>query len=157
MLIDAVQPLMILCYNNEGDRALKCATAFDEWMETLDHLHKASGQDGSPPLLPNVGDIAAFARPNDLQGQIKLVNLTAAKVRPIHEKMFSDTHNRIVDTITLLRGCKLLNFSFVKKMNIEALEEELDFIRIPMANFIFGALKTELVTYKRVAMESSPD
>ena len=41
MLIDAVQPLVILCCNNEGDTALKCATAFDELMETLDHLHKA--------------------------------------------------------------------------------------------------------------------
>ena len=90
----------------KGDTALKCATAFDEWMETLDHLHKASGQDGSPPL----------------------------------------------------RGCKLLNFSFVKNMNIEALEEELDFIkRIPMANLIFGALKAELFVYKRVAMEAPPD
>ena len=61
MLIDAVQPLVILCYNNEGDTALKCATAFDEWMVTLDHLQKASGQDGSQPLLPNVREIAAFA------------------------------------------------------------------------------------------------
>ena len=63
-----------------------------------------------------------------------------------------------VDTITLLRGCRLLNFSFAKNMNIEALEEESDFIRrIPMANLVFGALKAELVTYKRVAMETSPD
>ena len=86
------------------------------------------------------------------------MELTAAKVRPIYEKMFSDTHNRIVDTITLLRGCRLLNFSFVKNMNIEALEEELDFIRrIPMANLIFGALKAELFVYKRVAMEAPPD
>ena len=51
MLIDAVQPLVILCYDNEGETALKCTTAFDEWMETLDHLHKASGQDGSTPIL----------------------------------------------------------------------------------------------------------
>ena len=62
--------------------------------------------------------------------------------------MFSD-----IGTITLLRGC-----SFVKNMNIEALEEELDFIRrIPMANLIFGALKAELFVYKRVAMEAPPD
>ena len=43
-------------------------------------------------------------------------------------------------------------------MTIEALEEELDFIRrIPMANFIFGALKAELCVYKRFAMEAPPD
>ena len=76
---------------------------------------------GSPPLLPNVEDIAAFTRPDDLQGQMKLLELTAAKVGPIYEKIVSDTHNRIVDTIMLLRGCRLLNFSFV----------------IPMANLIF--------------------
>ena len=72
--------------------------------------------------------------------------------------MFSDTHNRIVGTITLLRSCGLLNFSFVKNMNIEALAEELDFIRrIPTANLIFGDLKAELFVYKRVAMEAPPD
>ena len=38
MLIDAVQPLVILCYKIEGDTALKCATAFDKWIEILDHL-----------------------------------------------------------------------------------------------------------------------
>ena len=86
------------------------------------------------------------------------MELTAAKVRPIYEKIFSDTHNRIVDIITLLRGGRLLDFSFVKNMNIEVLEEELDFTRrIPMANLIFGALKAELFMYKRVAMEAPPD
>ena len=71
--------------------------------------------------------------------------------------MSSDTHNRIVDTKTLLRGWHL-NFTFVKNMNIEALEKELDFIRrTPMANLLFEVLKAELPTYKRVAIEASPD
>ena len=117
-------------------------------METLGQLHKASGQDGSPPLLPKVRHIAAFARPDNLQGQIKLVKLTAAKIRPIHEKMYSDTNNHIGDAITLLRGCRLLNHSFVRDMNIEALEEDLNYVGgIPMADLILRALKTELTTY----------
>ena len=98
-------------------------------MEILGHLHEASGQDGSPPLLPKVRDIAAFARPEDLPGQIKLLKLKAAKVRPIYEKMYSDTHTRIGDAIILLRGCRLLNHFFCEGYGHRSPRERARFCR----------------------------
>ena len=46
----------------------------------------------------------------------------------------------------------------MRNKNIEALDEELDFLkRIPMAELITGALKAEIPTSKRVAIGASPD
>ena len=84
--------------------------------------------------------------------------MTASKFKPIYEKMHSDTAVRIVETLNILRACRLLNYMFIRNNNIETLYEELLWIKqISMANPIYDELNDALQEYREVAGRADPE
>ena len=97
-------------------------------------------------------------RPDDIDTQQHIMQLTLGKVKLVKDKLEYDTLTRLDETLKILRGCRLVGFQFVKDMNIEALDEEIQFVqRLPLAVPMIDGLLEELPTYKRLADEYKND
>ena len=75
------------------------------------------------------------------------MQLTLTKVKLVKDKLEYDTLTRLGETLKTLRGCRLVGYQFVKEMNIEALEEEVQFVeQLPLAVPMIDGLLEELPT-----------
>jgi hypothetical protein len=77
-------------------------------------------------------------------------------MRPVHEKIFTDTNSRLQTSLNILRACRLFNYQFVAETSLLALQEEIDLLAV--IPFFAGvnahrliAIRDELELYKQRA------
>jgi hypothetical protein len=150
--------LVKLCYKQEGDTPLLCATTFDHWGRNVLRLQSITDPnipaDQKAEHLPSVIENATALGHNQQQVD-NLVQETTARLRPVYEKMFDDSNGRLRRTLMILRACRLFNYHFVARTPLPALQQELAKIvaiarcydhRVDLAN--------ELADYKAKADEA---
>lgn len=151
LIKDSGEKIACFCNHFEGDGFL-APYAYDSWNEHNDHMHSVVERFKEKNQQSTVRDIAREISRGDVDYEQLLVQLTVAKAVAINEKLESDTFGRLNGTLQTLRGCRLAGYQFIKDTNIEALQEEVQFIqRLPLAVPIIRGLEAELPTYKRLA------
>lgn len=153
--------LVKLCYFQEGDAPLLCATSYDHWESVKETLRRIT-QPNIPiaekrELLPSVAANADALGIHPLQRDA-LVEQAAARMAPLYQKMVDDTGGRLEDTMRILRACRIFNFEFVARTPLEALREEIAHVsRIPYCYERLDALERELEVYSQRALAVPAD
>jgi predicted nucleic acid-binding Zn-ribbon protein len=103
-----------------------------------------------PDQHSTVRDVARNISNGNADIEQQFVEITAAKAIRIREKLESDTYGRLDATLQTVRVCRMAGYQFIKDTNLEALQEEVQYVlRLPLAVPLIAALEAELPTYKK--------
>ena len=157
LIVDAGEHIAQFCNYFEGDGFL-APYAYDSWHKLNAQMSIISERYIEEEYPSSLRAIVTQLRPDDIDAQQRIMQLTLGKVKLVKDKLEYDTLTRLDETLKTLRGCRLVGFQFVKDTNIEALEEEVQFVqRLPLAVPMIDGLLEELPTYKRLADEYMND
>ena len=148
--------LVKLCYKQEGDAPLLCATTYDHHESVRRKLQLITSEDTPVQelreLLPSV-DQNADALGADGATRDVLVRSTAKRVSSVYAKMDGDSEGRLGDTLRVLRACRLFNYEFVARTPLAALTQEVTHVaHVPLCYARLHALEGELVAYRLHAL-----
>lgn len=151
LLKDSGEHTALFCNHFEGDGYL-APYAFDSWNNLNDHMDSVIHRFQEPGQDSTVRDVAKDISRGNVDIEQQLVELTVVKALKIKKKLEADTYGRLDATLKTLRGCRLVGYQSVKETNLEALQEEVQFIpRLPLVVTIIAALEGELPYYKKIA------
>lgn len=155
-----------LCYFQEGDDPLLCATTFDHWNAVQDRLRVLTDTDTSTDdkalLLPSVTEWATALSNNNQDRKKHMIQQSTLRMIPMYEKMFADSHGRLENTLKIFRACRMFDYKFVAKTALEALIGEIVHVSaIPICYDNLRKLEAELRLYKQrsylsAALDPSP-
>ena len=148
--------LVKLCYKQEGDAPLLCATTYDHHESVRCTLRRITADDTPVQelreLLPSVAQ-NADALGVDGATRDALVTSTAFRLRPVYDKMDGDSDRRLDDTLNVLRACRMFNYEFIARTPLPALQQEVARVaHIPLCYARLHALEGELEAYRLHAL-----
>ena len=124
----AVEPLVKLCYKQEGDAKFLCVTTYDHWQSVLNRLQVMTSEHTSSArrrqFMPHVADIVATIHPDSVIAQDQAMTDAGRLVRPVYEKMHEDTVGRLEQTLKVMRACRLFGYRFIAQTSIASLRDE---------------------------------
>jgi hypothetical protein len=151
LIKDSGEKIASFCNHFEGDGFL-APYAYDSWHNLNQHMDSVVHIFQEPDQHSTVRDVARDISNGNVDIEQQLVELTVAKAIRIREKLESDTYGRLDATLQTLRGCRMVGYQFIRDTNLEALQEEVQFVlRLPLAVPMIAGLEAELPTYKKIA------
>ena len=153
LLRDAAYPLVAACYALEGDGFL-APFAFD----VLEHIQRI-GRECTRNDIPfhenhSLTHLIAAAEGihDDIGERNEAMRRTAAKARPVYNKLDEDLYHRVGGEFLTFRACRLLQPNFIANNNIGAVTIELEHLAsLPHVYVIIESLREELAAYHAVA------
>ena len=151
LIKDVGYPMIILCYDQEGDSFLS-PTTYDHWKTTVNTIvNICNPTTNLTPAL--VSAIQLVAPPHSTAGELEAIRInTILKAHLVKDKLIYDENNRLRSSLVTLRSCRLINYQFVSTIPLITLEQEFHCLAsLPYAADFQVQMTVELAKYKSLA------
>jgi hypothetical protein len=158
---DSCNKLVKFCYHNEGDSFL-APRAYQLWEDVRMHGRAVTGRlvGGAPaggvPLAPLTSAVAQRISAGNAVEHARILSDTVGKSHSAFDKMDQDSNERLRDTLAILRGARLFDYTFIAAQPIAAVMGELIHLQLhPKIAPLQASLLAELALYHEEAVAAA--